>query len=82
MIKIRCVNRECPASDRIFEIDENEFGADGPAKQGEKGARQYIVVCPFCNTENLIWMKEGSISQRGSYATDVILVRKESQDFR
>jgi hypothetical protein len=82
MIRIRCVNRNCTSPEGIFEIDENEFGAEAPAKSGEDGARQYIIKCPFCGTENLVWMKTQRAFQKAAYGADFVIVKKEPQDFR
>jgi hypothetical protein len=68
MIRVKCINPECSAPDKIFEFDERSVGAIGPAKPNEEGAAWYIITCPFCGTRNKISLKkkDESVSLRRS----------------
>ena len=58
MIRIRCVNPQCPK--KLFDWDESKhIQSDGSIAQPyEGGAVRIIAVCPFCVTENTIWVKK------------------------
>jgi hypothetical protein len=82
MIKIKCVNKECTAPDRIFEFDEFLFGATGPGNENEIGSQPFLIECPFCHTNNLVWLKRPGLTKQCSLQADIILVKDEPLDFR
>jgi hypothetical protein len=58
MIRISCVNANCTAPDGVFSWDEGasvEGGGD-LAEPGEEGAVSFVAECPYCGTENKIWL--------------------------
>jgi hypothetical protein len=58
MIPIKCVNPKCLAPNGTFEWDEySSLENDGRmAKQGDPGAKSFIVECSYCGTRNKIWL--------------------------
>ena len=60
MIRIKCVNPNCTAPDGKFFWDERAHveGGGGLAKPGENGAVSFVAECPYCGTENKIWLKK------------------------
>jgi len=58
MILIKCVNLECTASNRVFSWNErSHLEVEGKiAQEGENGAISFLVDCPYCGTENKIWL--------------------------
>ena len=80
MIGIKCINPKCTAPDGVFVFDETSIGASGISEKGKPGAFLYIIECPYCGTENMVWLNR-TISS-ASYGMDVIIVKKDSQDFR
>lgn len=59
MIRIKCVNPNCTAPDGAFPWDERAHVEDGGrlAEPGEEGAVSFVAECPYCGTENKIWLK-------------------------
>ncbi len=61
MIRIKCVNPRCTAPERKFLWDERahvETGG-GPAEPSDPGAVAFVAECPYCGTENKIWLSQG-----------------------
>jgi hypothetical protein len=58
MIIIKCINPKCFAPDGRFEWDERlSLESNGRvAKQGDPGARSFVIDCPYCGTHNKIWL--------------------------
>lgn len=58
MIRIRCVNPKCTAPAKTFAWDET--GHVGPgggiAQPHAPGAKSLIITCPYCATEQKIWL--------------------------
>lgn len=82
MIKIKCVNKKCTSPDGIFEFDEALFGATGPGKEDEIGSQPFLIECPSCHTNNLVWLKRPGFTRQRSLQADIILVKDEPLDFR
>ena len=59
MVIVKCVNLNCSAPHRKFEWDESEHveAGGGIAQPHEAGAVRVIAVCPFCASENAVWVK-------------------------
>ncbi len=59
MISIKCSNLQCTSPTKSFDWDETEDveNSGGIAPSRERGAVRVIVVCPFCSTENVVWVK-------------------------
>lgn len=59
MVRIKCVNPSCTSPSKRFDWDEGKHvgRGGGTAKPREPGAVRVIAVCPFCSTENLVWLK-------------------------
>jgi len=58
MVKIKCINPKCTAPNGCFEWDEHtSLEDDGRvAKQGDPGAKSFVVDCPYCGAANKIWL--------------------------
>jgi hypothetical protein len=58
MIRIRCINPNCTAPDRIFSWNERpHLQADGRlARKGDDGAVSFVERCPFCATKNKFYV--------------------------
>ncbi len=54
MVTIKCVNPKCGKS---FKWDETEYG-EKIARPHEEDARRVIAICPYCNTDNVVWVKK------------------------
>ncbi len=78
MIHIKCINPNCTAPDGVFEFDDEAIGAAGPSGPKGPSGMRYVIDCPYCGTQNMIWLKRPSTS----YHMDVIIVKDEPQDFR
>ena len=74
MIRIKCV--KCKD---VFEFNDYAIGAAGPSDPKSKFAQKYIIVCPFCHAENMVWLERPSET---SSHMDFITVRNEPQSFR
>ena len=60
MLRIKCINPNCTAPEGKFAWDERARvnGGSGVAQPGESGALSFIADCPYCGTENKIWLKK------------------------
>lgn len=58
MIRVKCVNPECPK--KSFDWDETRSIQRGGriAQPYETGAVRVIATCPFCTTENTVWVRD------------------------
>jgi len=56
MVTIRCVNTKCPK--KKFEWDETTRLKEGGriADPNEAGAEDLLAPCPYCGTDNTIWV--------------------------
>ncbi len=57
MVTIKCVNPKCTSPTKSFRWDETQYGK-GMAQPHEQGAVRVVAVCPYCQTENLVWVKK------------------------
>ncbi len=59
MISIKCVNPNCTSPSKTFDWDEQrELEPGGSiAQPNELAAVRVAVGCPYCRTENSIWLK-------------------------
>lgn len=60
VVRIKCGNPNCTSPSKRFDWDESKHvgPGGGTAKPGERGAVRVTAVCPFCSTENLLWLKD------------------------
>jgi hypothetical protein len=58
MLRIKCINPRCSAPEGKFNWDDQAHAEGGVAAPRETGAIAYIVLCPYCGTENKIWLKK------------------------
>lgn len=68
MIRIKCTNPNCTAPERRFAWDDLAHAEGGPAQPGDMGAISFLVDCPYCGTENKVWLfkvKQGDSVTRG-----------------
>ena len=56
MIRVKCINPKCAAPQGKFAWDERAQAEGGPAQPEETGAISFLVDCPFCGTENKVWL--------------------------
>jgi hypothetical protein len=58
MVRIKCVNPSCTGPGKSFEWDEGRRLSRGGrvAAPHADGAVRLTVVCPHCQTENMIWV--------------------------
>ena len=58
MLTIKCINPKCFAPNGKFEWDERpSLENDGlVVKQGDPGAKSFVVECPYCGAHNKIWL--------------------------
>ncbi len=65
MILIKCINPQCSSPTNSFDRDEtSELEEKGAiATPHEKGAVRVIAVCPFCGTENTVWVKRAKLTK-------------------
>ena len=59
MVRIRCVNPKCTSPTKSFEWDESQHvgPGGGMAQPYEEDAVRVIAVCPYCTTQNAVWVK-------------------------
>jgi hypothetical protein len=59
MIRIKCINPNCSSPTKSFEWDETTELEEGGslAKPGEEDAVRVLVTCPYCGTDNVVWVK-------------------------
>ncbi|HEY7546635.1 MAG TPA: hypothetical protein VID27_17220 [Blastocatellia bacterium] len=58
MIRIKCVNSNCSSPDGKFDWDESPHDAGGGlSAPREPGAKRVIAICPYCSTQNAVWLK-------------------------
>jgi hypothetical protein len=59
MVTVKCINPNCSSPTKSFEWDETaELVAGGTiAAPHEKGAVRVVATCPYCGTENVVWVK-------------------------
>jgi hypothetical protein len=59
MIRINCINPNCSSPTKSFEWDETTELEEGGslANPGEKDAVRVLVTCPYCGTDNVVWVK-------------------------
>ena len=58
MLRIKCINSSCTALEGKFLWDDRARAEGGPAQPGEPGAVAFIVECPYCGTENKVWLRK------------------------
>jgi hypothetical protein len=60
MLRIKCVNPECTGPAKKFDWDESRRlkQGGGIATPHEAGAVRVAVACPYCQTENVVWLKK------------------------
>jgi len=60
MIRIKCSNLKCTSPTNSFDWDESKHIQRGGsiAQPYEEGAVRIIAVCPYCVTENAVWVKK------------------------
>jgi len=58
MTSIKCVNPKCKSPKKSFDWDESKHLKKGGqiAQPHERDAVRLVVTCPFCQTDNLIWV--------------------------
>jgi hypothetical protein len=56
MLRIKCINPKCTAPVGKFTLDDSSHAEGGAAAPGDKGAISFLVDCPYCGTENKIWL--------------------------
>ena len=56
MLRVKCINPKCTAPEGKFMWDDLAHAEGGAAAPREPGALAFIVECPFCGTENKIWL--------------------------
>jgi len=56
MIRIKCINPSCAAPESKFSWDDRAHAEGGPAQPGENGAIAFFADCPYCGTENKVWL--------------------------
>ena len=58
MTKIKCSNLKCSNKSRVFDWDESSDVKPGCKISGtyEPGAEVLAVPCPYCGTENKVWV--------------------------
>ena len=56
MLRIKCINSSCTALEGKFLWDDRAHAEGGPAQPREPGALAFIVDCPYCGTENKVWL--------------------------
>ena len=57
MITINCFNPKCPRTK--FEWNEKSVGGIGRGNECDENTHQFPAVCPYCHTENYVWVKIG-----------------------
>lgn len=64
MIRIKCGNPQCTSPTKGFQWDETQHISAGGkiAQPDEQGAKRVIAVCPFCLTENTVWVSSAKSS--------------------
>ncbi len=74
MIRIKCINPQCSSPTKSFEWDETAELAEGGelARPHEKGAVRLSVTCPYCGTDNLVWVK-------GALLDDIVAEEEEEE---
>lgn len=56
MIIIECINPKCTAPEGKFNCDDRAHADGGPAEPGVPGAISFLAECPYCGTENKVWL--------------------------
>jgi len=55
MIRVKCINPNAPPA-RQVRLGRTRPSRGGPAQPEETGAISFLVDCPFCGTENKVWL--------------------------
>jgi hypothetical protein len=56
MVKIQCINPNCPSPTKTFDWDESPFGKI--VQPDEPEAKRIIAYCKMCAYENPVWVKK------------------------
>ncbi len=59
MIRITCKNAKCDSPNRKFDWNETPHvnAGGGLASEHDSDATRVVIICPYCQTPNLIWLK-------------------------
>ena len=58
MTRIKCSNPKCPRKSKVFDWDKSADVKPGCriSDAPETGAEVLAVACPYCGTENKVWV--------------------------